>query len=174
MGYTKFAIVGSDRVELFKNNPGIKIIQHGLDRASSGKGEILNDITSSKELNLSFLEENFNTQNYSGSKLRYAARNKYGNQQINSGTVNNYKYFTHATKFGRMKNRDVDMLIKDITNATPLTDAQKRENQEIFLNTNEMGSRIRLLLAKTRKNGGRKKKNKTRKKKKRKTRRKRR
>jgi len=176
MGYSKFAIiVGSDRIELFKRtNPGIKIIQHGLDRASSGKGEILNDITSSKELNLSFLEENFNTQNYSGSKLRYAARNKYGNQQINSGTVNNYKYFTHATKFGRMKNRDVDTLIKDITNATPLTDAQKRENQEIFLNTNEMGSRIRLLLAKTRKNGGRKKKNKTRKKKKRKTRKKRR
>ena len=169
LGYKKFAIIiGADRVELFKRtNPGIKVIQHGADRGNSGSGEVLNDITQNIELNLDFLES-FDTENYSGSKLRYAARNPGKTQELKNGFVNNYDYFKHSVKFGKITDKDVEDLITEIQYRTPneTADTKEASNQNFSrLDTDESASRIKLFTARKGRRGGKRKK-KTRKKKK--------
>ncbi len=165
LGYKKFAIViGGDRVELFKRtNPGIKVIQHGADRGSSGSGEVLNDISGDVELNLDFLE-NFDTENYSGSKLRYAARNPGKTQQIKGGLVHNYDYFKHSVKIGKMTDKDVEDLITEIQYRTPKEEFGTNESSESFsrLDVDEGASRIKLFTARKGR-GGKRRKRKTRK-----------
>lgn len=167
LGYKKFAIViGGDRVELFKRtNPGIKVIQHGADRGSSGSGEVLNDISSDIELNLDFLE-NFDIENYSGSKLRYAARNPGKTQNIKRGLVNNYDYFKHSVNFGRITDKDIEDLITEIQNRTPKEKFETKEPSENFsrLDSSETGTRLKLFTAS--KGRGGKRRRKTRKKRK--------
>jgi len=166
LGYKKFAIiVASDRVELFKQtNPGINVIQHGEDRGTSGSGEVLNEISDNLELNLDFLE-NFDIENYSGSKLRYAARNPGYTQQLKNGIIHNYDYFKHSVKIGKMTDKDIEDLITEIQYRTPKEKNETKEPGENFsrLDTNESGTRIKLFTARNGRGGKRKKERKTRK-----------
>lgn len=164
-GYKKFVIiVGEDRMDLFKKtNPGIKVIQHGKNRGSSGNKEVLNNIDVNTKINLDFLN-NFDTENYSGSKLRYAARNPGKKQQLKKGTVHNYDYFKHSVKIGKMTDNDVQDLITEIQYRTPVENFKKKNINTINsrLDSSESGTRLKLFTLKNRK-GGKRKRRKTRK-----------
>ena len=88
-------------------------------------------------------------------------------QELKNGFVNNYDYFKHSVKFGKITDKDVEDLITEIQYRTPneTADTKEASNQNFSrLDTDESASRIKLFTARKGRRGGKRKK-KTRKKK---------